>query len=117
MAFRFLSNKASGKTQVHITSTSNINVAGNSSQSDIALSTETLTGATIRRVVWGTDVDAPHRAVTRAPLQSLFKGNLANVEVLRAQCPLPETSFELKCVAQSLGVPKSQIQVREKATP
>jgi len=36
--------------------------------------------------------------------------------VLRAQCPLPETSFELKCVAQSLGVPESQIQVREKAT-
>jgi CHAT domain-containing protein len=29
---------------------------------------------------------------------------------------LPETSFELKCVAQSLGVPESQIQLQEKAT-
>jgi hypothetical protein len=46
----------------------------------------------------------------------LVHGNLADVEVLRAQCPLPETSFELKCVAQSLGVPESQIQVQEKAT-
>jgi CHAT domain-containing protein len=57
-----------------------------------------------------------HRALTRAPMQSLFKGNLADVDLLRDQCPLPETSFELKCVAQSLGVPESQIQVQEKAT-
>jgi CHAT domain-containing protein len=57
-----------------------------------------------------------HRAVTRAPLQSFFKGNLANVDVLQAQCPLPETAFELKCVAQSLGVPASQIRLGEKAT-
>jgi CHAT domain-containing protein/tetratricopeptide (TPR) repeat protein len=57
-----------------------------------------------------------HRAVTRAPVQSFFKGDLANIDVLQAQCPLPETAFELKCVAQSLGVPESQIQMREKAT-
>lgn len=54
--------------------------------------------------------------VTRAPMQSFFKGNLANVDVLQAQCPLPETAFELRCVAQSLGVPESQIQLKEKAT-
>jgi hypothetical protein len=57
-----------------------------------------------------------HRAVTRAPLQNFFKGDLANVDVLQAQCPLPETAFELKCVAQSLAVPDSQVQLREKAT-
>jgi CHAT domain-containing protein/tetratricopeptide (TPR) repeat protein len=57
-----------------------------------------------------------HRAVTRAPMQSFFNGNLARVDVLRAQCPLPETAFELKCVAQSLGVPESQIQLRQMAT-
>jgi CHAT domain-containing protein len=59
---------------------------------------------------------SPRRAVTRASGQSFFKGGLANVELLQAQCPLPEASFELNCVAQSLGVPKSQIQVRENAT-
>jgi CHAT domain-containing protein/tetratricopeptide (TPR) repeat protein len=57
-----------------------------------------------------------HRGVTRAAMQNFFNGNLARVDVLRAQCPLPETAFELKCVAQSLGVPESRIQLREKAT-
>jgi CHAT domain-containing protein/tetratricopeptide (TPR) repeat protein len=61
-------------------------------------------------------VRSPHRALTRAPVQSFFNGNLANVDVLQAQCPLPETSFELKCVAKSLGVPESQIRVRDNAT-
>jgi CHAT domain-containing protein/tetratricopeptide (TPR) repeat protein len=64
----------------------------------------------------GTAPRSPLRSLTRATMQSAFKGNLANVDVLQAQCPLPETSFELKCVAQSLGVPESQIQLREKAT-
>jgi CHAT domain-containing protein/tetratricopeptide (TPR) repeat protein len=68
----------------------------------------TLFGTTAKR--------SPRRSVTRAPLQGMFKGKLADVDVLRAQCPLPEASFELKCVAESLGVPQSQIQVREKAT-
>jgi CHAT domain-containing protein/tetratricopeptide (TPR) repeat protein len=57
-----------------------------------------------------------HRGVTRAPMQNFFKGNVARVDVLMAQCPLPETAFELKCVAQSLGVPESKIQLRERAT-
>jgi CHAT domain-containing protein/tetratricopeptide (TPR) repeat protein len=73
-------------------------------------------GQRVASLLGTTPTRSTHRAVTRAPLQGLFEENLANVEVLRAQCPLPETSFELKCVAQSLGVPESQIQVREKAT-
>jgi CHAT domain-containing protein len=56
------------------------------------------------------------RGVRGTPVQSLFKAGLANVNVLQAQCPLPETSFELKCVAKSLGVPESQIHVRVNAT-
>jgi CHAT domain-containing protein len=64
----------------------------------------------------GTGTRSGRRNVARAAGQSFFQGGLANVEVLQAQCPLPETSYELKCVARSLGVPESQIQVREMAT-
>jgi CHAT domain-containing protein/Tfp pilus assembly protein PilF len=73
-------------------------------------------GQRVAALLGTTAARSTHRAVTRAALQSVFNGKLANVEALRAQCPLPETSFELKCVAQSLGVPESQIQLAEKAT-
>ena len=69
-----------------------------------------------RASIAGSTMGSVHRAITRAPLQRFFKGDLANVEMLQAQCPLPETAYELKCVARSLGVPESQIQLREMAT-
>ena len=55
-------------------------------------------------------------APDKSNLLPFDNGGLANLDILQAQCPLPETSFELKCVAQSLGAPPNQIQVREKAT-
>src|SRR5262249_62238399 len=34
---------------------------------------------------------------------SYFRNGLANVSELRKACPLPDTAYELKCVARSLG--------------
>jgi CHAT domain-containing protein len=36
--------------------------------------------------------------------------------VLRSQCPLPETAFELRCVSESLGAPLSSIHIQNGAT-
>ncbi len=57
--YRFNSNKLNGKTQIHCAgaNSGSITIAGNSSQSNIALLGEVLSGATIRRVVWGTDTN------------------------------------------------------------
>jgi len=35
---------------------------------------------------------------------------------VRSLCPLPDTSYELTCVARSLGVPESEIRLKETAT-
>jgi tetratricopeptide (TPR) repeat protein len=64
----------------------------------------------------GSSTRSGPRKVARTAGQGFLQGGLANVGVLQTQCPLPETSFELKCVASSLGVPESQIRVREMAT-
>jgi CHAT domain-containing protein len=42
-------------------------------------------------------------------LASLFRSGLADVDAVRALCPLPDTAHELKCVAQSLGASPSQL--------
>ena len=55
------------------------------------------------------------RAVRRAGMSSLFKGRLANVALLRAQDPLPETSDELCAVANMLGATESQVFLGQRA--
>ena len=59
---------------------------------------------------------AQRRAVSRTPLAKLYGQRLANIDALRMQCPLPETAFELACVAQSLSAPTTNIYVGERAT-
>src|SRR5262249_21024977 len=44
------------------------------------------------------------------------RGGKIGVEAVRALCPLPDTAFELKCVAKSLGAGDSQLLLREQAT-
>jgi CHAT domain-containing protein/TolA-binding protein len=52
----------------------------------------------------------------RAPVASFFRGNLANVELIRSQQPLPETSDELCAVARSVGASERAVYLGEKAT-
>jgi CHAT domain-containing protein/tetratricopeptide (TPR) repeat protein len=47
---------------------------------------------------------------------SLFRGPLADVEALRRQMPLPETTDELCAVARRLGVPASEIRLGKRMT-
>ncbi|WP_306753146.1 CHAT domain-containing protein [Paracoccus actinidiae] len=43
-------------------------------------------------------------------------GQEAVTAEVRALCPLPDTSFELRCVAKSLGVPESEIRLGSSST-
>jgi CHAT domain-containing protein/Tfp pilus assembly protein PilF len=44
------------------------------------------------------------RAASPAPsMQSVMRNGHTDVGAIRAQCPLPETGFEMRCVAKSLG--------------
>jgi CHAT domain-containing protein len=52
----------------------------------------------------------------RAPITSFFRGNLADVELIRSQQPLPETSDELCAVARSVGASERAVYLGEKAT-
>ena len=38
-----------------------------------------------------------------------FRGGLADVAALREACPLPDTAYELRCVARSLGAASSAL--------
>jgi len=49
-------------------------------------------------------------------LESLFRGQFADVRVLRRQTPLPETTDELCAVAQRLGAPASDILLGRRMT-
>jgi hypothetical protein len=56
MAWRILSNKKNTKITLNVTGNSaNIIVVGNSTVSNIALPTENVASASIRRIQWGTD--------------------------------------------------------------
>ncbi len=52
----------------------------------------------------------------RAPLSRFFRGNLADVELIRSQYPLPETADELCAVARSTGAPQAAVHLGDKAT-
>jgi CHAT domain-containing protein len=46
---------------------------------------------------------ATRNAQSPAAITSYFRAGLANVAALREACPLPETAYELRCVARSLA--------------
>lgn len=48
-------NQGMKRVVLHFTANGSANIVGNSSQSDVAMSNEVLTGAYIRRVWWGAD--------------------------------------------------------------
>jgi CHAT domain-containing protein len=52
----------------------------------------------------------------RAPLSQFFRGNLADVELIRRQYPLPETADELCAVAQATGASPATVHLGDKAT-
>lgn len=56
--------------------------------------------------------------VNRRPLFALGwrRGGFANISLLREQCPLPETAFELSCVAQALAGGSGNVLTRGQAT-
>jgi CHAT domain-containing protein len=49
-------------------------------------------------------------------MRAFFRGNLADVELLRSQHPLPETADELCAVASSAGAPEAAVHLGEKAS-
>jgi CHAT domain-containing protein len=51
-----------------------------------------------------------------SPIQKFFRGGLANVDEIRAQFPLPETTDELCAVAASSGAGEGAVYLGEKAT-
>lgn len=56
MTYSIMSNKKNTSLVLHATSSNvNIQIAGNSSQSNVALATENLQGAYITQAVWGCD--------------------------------------------------------------
>jgi hypothetical protein len=55
MTFRIVSNRKNQSAVLHFTANATVIVAGNSSQSNIAMSDEVLTGASIVQAYWGTD--------------------------------------------------------------
>jgi CHAT domain-containing protein len=52
----------------------------------------------------------------RTPIERFFRGSLADVEVVRRQQPLPETTDELCAVARSVGAAESALYLGDKAT-
>jgi CHAT domain-containing protein len=52
----------------------------------------------------------------RAPPSQIFRGNLADVELIRRQYPLPETADELCAVAQAIGASPATVHLGDKAT-
>jgi CHAT domain-containing protein len=44
-----------------------------------------------------------------ATITSYFRGGLVDIAALRAACPLPDTAYELRCVARSLGAPPGSV--------
>lgn len=55
---------------------------------------------------------APSAGNTKA---SIYRNGLANVSAIREMCPLPESEYELRCVARSLNLPSSAILVGKDA--
>lgn len=59
---------------------------------------------------------AMRRARGRTSMEKLFRNGLANVEVVRAQDPLPETTDELCAVARSMGASEDAVYLGQNAT-
>ncbi len=55
MAYTILSNKKNTAATIHFSSNSSLVIAGNSSVSNVAISNEVLTGASITQIAWGCD--------------------------------------------------------------
>jgi CHAT domain-containing protein len=47
---------------------------------------------------------------------SYFRGGLANVDAVRGACPLPDTAYELRCVARSLGAAAGAVVIGKDMT-
>jgi CHAT domain-containing protein len=56
------------------------------------------------------------RGSVRGTIPKFFRGGLANVEEVRAQSPLPETTDELCAVARASGAAETAVYLGEKAT-
>jgi len=58
-----------------------------------------------------------HRSAPQEPSVAAFSSKeRTDVAALRRICPLPDTSFELRCVAESLNAPVESLLIGEKAT-
>ncbi len=49
-------------------------------------------------------------------LQNLFRGSRTDTRALRQLCPLPDTAYELKCVAKTMGADQDKIFLQGRAT-
>jgi CHAT domain-containing protein/tetratricopeptide (TPR) repeat protein len=56
------------------------------------------------------------RSVSMDRIYRKGAGQEAVLAEVRSLCPLPDTAFELRCVAKSLGVPESEVRLGEAAS-
>ncbi len=59
---------------------------------------------------------APTRSAARIEVGARRGGEMANLAEVRGLCPLPETAFELRCVASSIGAAPSSVLIGPEAT-
>jgi CHAT domain-containing protein len=59
---------------------------------------------------------APRRGPVRIEVGARGNGEMASLDAVRSLCPLPETAFELSCVAKSVGSAPDALHVGPNAT-
>jgi CHAT domain-containing protein len=64
----------------------------------------------------GTMIESLARNAAMPSMQKVFQGGKIDLAQLHAQCPLPETEFQLRCTATSLNAPQSTVHIQAEAT-
>lgn len=72
MAYTILSNKKNLAATIHFNSNSSLVIAGNNSVSNVAISTENLTGASISQIAWGCDPNGSIQVLRGANLVGVY---------------------------------------------
>lgn len=72
MSYTILSNKKNLSATIHFNSNSSLVIAGNSSVSNVAISDETLSGASISQIAWGCDPNGSIQILRGANIVAIY---------------------------------------------
>lgn len=81
-------NQKNKRVVLHFTATGSVNVAGNSTSSDIATGDEVLTGAYIRRIWWGCNAAAATWTVQRGSNTVVVLNGSGSMDFSEAGSPI-----------------------------